>query len=420
MNKEPKIFSSSFIQDVFTLLLGNSGAQAIAFLSIPILTHLYTPTHFGILGTYTAIVLFFTIISCGGYEQAIMLGKNDEEALDLLRLSNLLTLGVVGLLSLILLCNLSWIHHYLEVAEITFFACLIPLSIWAEGWSLALKVWLNRLAKYKSIATARFLQASTTAIVSIILGWQGYLTEGLIMGLVAGQWIKMLWMLLAAKWWRHTVWSSFDALKKVAQSYKDFFRFGIIGTGLNTMSHQLPFLILPFYFDKSVLGFYNLAMKVLALPQALLGMSIGDVFFKRATQAYQESKMALSQLTWSTFKYLVGLSLAFGLVVFLLAPYVFVYVFGEAWDTAAKYAQILTPMAMVSFVVAPLSYLIDVRQKLKAQLWYNLLLFVSRFLVLYIGGMYLLAEPTMLAFVIISVLASIFYLVYLLRLGRGD
>jgi len=46
----------TFRRDVGTLLLGSLAAQALAILMLPVLSRLYSPTDFGLLGTYLAIV----------------------------------------------------------------------------------------------------------------------------------------------------------------------------------------------------------------------------------------------------------------------------------------------------------------------------------------------------------------------------
>jgi len=87
---------------IITLMSGTLIAQVIMFISIPILTRLYTPTEFGLYSTFTAVITIIGSISSLKYDQAIMLPKRDKDAEALLFLSTILTI-VMTIISILLL-----------------------------------------------------------------------------------------------------------------------------------------------------------------------------------------------------------------------------------------------------------------------------------------------------------------------------
>ena len=71
-------------------MTGTGLAQAIPIAISPILTRLYTPEEFGIFALYIAITAILTILVTGRYELAIMLPKEDEDAVNILSISEIL------------------------------------------------------------------------------------------------------------------------------------------------------------------------------------------------------------------------------------------------------------------------------------------------------------------------------------------
>ena len=52
----------------------------------------------------------------------------------------------------------------------------------------------------------------------------------------------------------------------------------------------------------------------------------------------------------------------------IFAPEIFAFVFGENWKVAGEFAQIMTPMFFLNFIVNPLSYTFFIAQKQKLNL----------------------------------------------------
>ena len=77
---------SEFNKNVLLLASGTAFAQALPIVISPILTRIYTPSDFGTLSLFIAIVSIFASIANGRYELAIMLPKKDENAVERKRL----------------------------------------------------------------------------------------------------------------------------------------------------------------------------------------------------------------------------------------------------------------------------------------------------------------------------------------------
>jgi len=93
---------SEFSRNVLTLMTGTTIAQAIPIAISPILTRIYTPEDFGVFALFIAIVGFFSVIASARYEQAILIPKKDEDAINIFALGFIIICSI----SLFLLIDL--------------------------------------------------------------------------------------------------------------------------------------------------------------------------------------------------------------------------------------------------------------------------------------------------------------------------
>src|SRR5699024_8319031 len=91
LEKLKNIFKNKFIRNVFLLASGTAAAQIITVLVSPIITRLYGPEAYGVLGTFTAMANIIIPIAALTYPIAIVLPKKDEEAIGMAQLSLIIT-----------------------------------------------------------------------------------------------------------------------------------------------------------------------------------------------------------------------------------------------------------------------------------------------------------------------------------------
>ena len=85
---------SEFSRNVLTLMTGTTIAQAIPIAISPILTRIYAPEDFGMFALYMSVASIISVIATGRYELAIMLPKKDEDAVNIVALSIIISFFV--------------------------------------------------------------------------------------------------------------------------------------------------------------------------------------------------------------------------------------------------------------------------------------------------------------------------------------
>lgn len=414
--------SSEFNKNVLTLMTGTTLAQAIPIAISPILTRIYTPEDFGMFALFMSIASIVAIIATGRYELAIMLPKKDEDSINIVVLSILIAFFVSFITFLIVLIFNAQLTDLLKNKEISNWLYFIPLSILLTGVYQSFNYWSNRKKKYKRLASNRIIKSSTIMVSNLGFGLGGFGASGLIVGQLAGQGVALT---ILAKMSLSDNKKIFEKISKskiinLAKRYINFPKFLIVAHGMNTISLQLPIILLSRFFDSAVVGFFMLSQRVIRLPMSVIAVAIKDVFRQKASYDYA-NKGVCEQIFIKTFKRLIIISFVPFLIFFFTAPSLFSFIFGHNWRIAGEYAQILTPMFFLGFVVSPLSSVDSITGNQKFDLKWQSSLFVLTLCSLIIGSLYNVKIALILysiAYSIMYIIGCIFY--YKFSKGKND
>src|SRR5690625_413075 len=154
-----KLTKSPFVKNVMVMATGAAGAQAVTMALSPIITRLYGPEAFGILGTFTALTRVIIPVAALTYPIAIVLPKNDKNAKGIIKLSMLVTLIISVLTTLFLLVFNTHIINWFQLEEIAPYLYLIPLVIVFAGLMQVTSQWLIRTKQFAINAKVNFLQS---------------------------------------------------------------------------------------------------------------------------------------------------------------------------------------------------------------------------------------------------------------------
>lgn len=378
--KQNKAPQPSYSRNVLTLMTGTGLAQALPIAISPILTRMYSPEEFGEFALYIAIVVIFSIIVTGRYEQAIILPKEDKDAANILGLSLLLSFSISGIFLGLNIAFGDAFITFIGAPQIKNWLYLIPLSTMLTGIYQSLNYWSNRKSNYSRLAISRVFQSTSSATGQLVGGAAKAGTLGLVAGQIFGQLISTLTLAFLILKSDHKELSCINrkGILKQAKRYKNFPKLLIVAHGFNVASAQSAVLLLNTLFSPVVAGLYMLTQRVLDAPISLVASAIGDVFRQEASYTYAQTGQCL-EIYKNTAKKLVMLSAIPFAVFYFLAPHAFSLIFGQDWRIAGEYAQILTPMFFLRFITSPLSSMFMIAEKQSLDLAWQILLFSLTF-----------------------------------------
>lgn len=402
--------SRSLLRNVATLSVGSAVGQVLPILVSPILSRQYGVEDFAALGVFIAIVSLASNIVGGRYELAILLPESDADGLNLLGL----TVTLAFVLSAFIACVLLVVHVAVPGFLDSWWLWGIPATLFSIGSYLALTYWLNRKEAYRTIALNRVIKGLLTAGVPLampfILGPQRdrdgrWLIAGFALGFAIGASFMAYSILRANSDLRTSV--NRQGMLAMAKTYQDFPRYSILAAVANSLSNQLPLLVMKALFGAGVAGSFAFCHRVLAAPLAVVGDSFADIFKQRAAQ--ERIADGHCERSWAVTARLLALGcLPLLITVLPFGPSIFAFIFGEEWRQAGTYAQWLTPYYALAFIASPLSRTLYVAEKQRWDLAWQIGLLILVAASLAVSA---LLKNSLLMIILFSAAYSMMYLV---------
>ncbi|MBL4711138.1 MAG: oligosaccharide flippase family protein [Gammaproteobacteria bacterium] len=389
-------------------MTGTTIAQAIPIAISPILTRIYTPEDFGIFALYMSIVSIVSVIATGRYEMAIMLPKKEEDAINIVVLSSIISIFISFISFIIIFLFNNEITNILATPEISIWLYFIPIAVLSTGIYQSLNYYINRKKEYKLLAINRVTQSGLTSLSTLALGFGGLGSAGLIFGGIVGK--VGATSILA----RLVLKNDSKILHKVkvikmyilAKRYIKFPKYDILASASNISAQQVTHILFNILFSSTTAGYYYLTQRIIGLPITFIASAISDVFREQASTDYNKYKNAKNIYTRTFFK-LMLLSFFPSIFIYIFAIDIFTIIFGKEWSIAGEYAQILTPMLFLRFISSPLSFMLYIGEKQQLNLFGNLLFLFLTLLCFY------LADTAIDTVYLLSCSYSFIYILYI-------
>lgn len=339
----------SYGRDALMLVPGTALAQLLTLAATPVLSRLYPPEAFGVLAVFGAVCGIVAVFVTLRYETTILLPEEDAEAIALVHASLAATLSFGGLLFLCALVLPDALARAL---------CLAPLAGWlpaavVAGVATALTAiataWLNRKRAYRKLVVLRLALSLGVAGLAMVLAVFAVAAGMLYASLLAICVVAVASMLLLPRApWRR------EPMLAAARGRASVPGYLLPTAMLDTVTLQLPVLLLAAWFGTRVAGQFSMAWKILALPMGLIGAATAQVFMQRFARTWPDAAAA-RQLLFRTWGALALFGIVPALVMAFSGESAFVWMFGESWRPAGQMAEILTPMLLVMLVSSPTS-----------------------------------------------------------------
>jgi O-antigen/teichoic acid export membrane protein len=331
----------------------------------PILTRVYAPADFGVYGAALSLITFLTVASSLRYERAIPLPDDESVAASLVAACLLLVVVTTILGGVVLIAIGPEIAAFLRAPSLVPILWVVVLAQVGAGAYQVMNAWAVRARSYSEIARTRVSQSIVTLAVQLGLGGFGLVSGGLVIGDAVGRSVGT--GPLAVRLWR----SNSRAVRSVTLAgIKDalvrFRRFGLLvapASLLNSVSLQIPSIMLLALYGPTVGGWYLLVQRMGAIPASLVSVSVGQVFLGEAARVAREEPSRLPTLFRKTWRSLVAIGAGPMVALAVLGPIVTPIVFGETWRDAGPYLTILAPMLFLQFAIEPVTAILVVLER---------------------------------------------------------
>jgi O-antigen/teichoic acid export membrane protein len=371
-----RLWRSRFARNVAIVASGTAGAQAITMAFAPLITRLYGPEAFGLMGTFMAMAAIVIPLAALTYPTAIVLPKSDGDALGLARLSVILSIVMAILVAGLLMFGGDWLAATLGAESVARYLLLIPVFMLFAAWLQIVHQWLIRKKEFGVVARSAVAHSLIVNSAKSGIGWFHPVGAVLIVLATLGQALHAGMLLIGARRRYREATDETDekahvSLRQLAYRHRDFPIYRAPQRFIEAASKSMPVLILAAFFGPAAAGFYTLAKMVMGLPAILMGKAVNDVFYPRITEAAHNGENLPRYILQTT-----GVMLAIGIVPFglviLFGPWFFSFVFGQEWSTAGEYARWLSLWLLIMFIARPSVSAIPVLSLQRGFLFYEI------------------------------------------------
>ena len=401
-----------FVRNVLTVASGTAASQAIVMAFAPFITRLYGPDAYGLQGLFVSVVGLLSTVAAFSYPTAIVLPKNDADALGIARLSIYMGLSMSSLTAIAMFFFGDDLLRLLNSEAISNFVFLIPVAMMVSVLGAVLSQWLIRKKAFS--LTARYAVGTSLLLNSVKTGMGIIHPSALV--LIVTNLVGLLFgtVLTYIGWRRFSIDNSSKedstapaTLTELANRHSDFPLLRTPQNLINAFSQSLPILLLAAYFGPGSSGQYSIALTVLSVPAALIGGSVMSVFYPRINEALRTGEDAKALIFRATTAMAATGALPF-LIVMIGGPFLFQTVFGEEWRTAGIYSQWLAIWIFLQYINKPAVSAIPALRLQGGLLVYELFSTGTKIAALWIG--FVFYKDAVIAVALFSIVGSLAYI----------
>lgn len=359
----------TFVRYAGILAGGTIIAQAFTMAVLPILTRLYTPEDFNLLAAFAGVVSILSVVANLRYNMAIPLPERDEDGFALTTISLIASLLISLGIAVAVWIFPSAIVGMLRQPDLRSFLWVVPIAVFAASSYNALQYWASRKKRFGLVARTRIVRSLGGAGTQIGFGVASPSPFGLVAGQIVSEGLGIVGLVRTLiKEDRKVMRAlSIRLMQGLAHDYRRFPIYSGPEALFNTAAAQLPIILIAAVAIGPEAGFLLIAMRVMGIPTRLIGTSVAQVFVVQAPARMRDGD--LHQFTQTTLRSLLKIGTPPLLLIGIVAPWMFPWIFGAEWTRAGWLVAWLTPMFILQFVASPISVVLHVIGKLQLAMW---------------------------------------------------
>ncbi len=349
-------------RNMAVLACGTVAAKLVGFLSIAVLTRLYSPEQFGLFSLFLSAIALASPFTTLRYAAALPLPRRDTAATQLLAACLLILLASCLALSALLAGFAQPVFQRLKAPELAALWPLLVLAIATAGAHEVFSTWAVREKRFTTLAQAELSQSLLGSGLKIGLAWVGSQRFGLMLGHVLAQLCACLCLVAAFSPTRRRLRSRLR-LRRIGMAMRRHASFPLLrmpSQVLLVFSMQAPVLFISALHGTGTAGQLGLALSTLAVPIALIGQPMAQAYLAEIARIGARDAARIRAISHQLVARLLVMGALPTLVLVFGAPALFAGVFGQRWQEAGQFAAALAVYLLAWFVANPLTHALSV------------------------------------------------------------
>jgi len=366
------------------LLMANVLAQAIGLVVYPILTRMYSPADFGLFNLFVSIGSILILISLAEYEYAIVLPASHKRAVGVFHVGIITSL--VSFVVLFFATSFSTpIAKMFNEPSLANLLWLMPFYVLVSSIWMLLNYWYTRVKRFGAISGYQMSQSIVSAGAKVGLGC-AKAPFGLVYPTVIAPIVSLIISVLSVPKYIFAPLFKFDRteIASAACEFSNFPRYSLPKSLINSISANLPVLLLVPFFGAYQVGFFGMALTLAFKPISTVSASLYQVFFQRTSEQVNCGERIMPffrKFVFCSLSLLVPLFVVLAIVL----PSFTGWLLGEEWSVTGLYIRLLLPWLALNFITESVSYIVDVFQCQRANLIFEIMYLLIRLSALLLG-----------------------------------
>ncbi len=353
---------------IFTSLLGKYSLYIFQIISLGILSRLFSPEMFGVIAALQIFIIFFQLVVNSSLSPAIIYKSDISTSERNGIFSATLLIGIVAS-AVFILCT-PLISSWLDLGDVGLISIILGCNVFFSALSMLPMALIQKDAKFLLLSTAEVLAELISLIISILLYSLGFGLEALASKLICVPIFRFVFYYVSSS---KTSIGRPKFGKKPGSIFSlfDFAKFQIAFNIVNFFSRNLDTLLITKYFGLQVVGFYDKSYQVMRYPLQLFTFAINPALQPILTK-YKDQPRYVSSAYYSVILKLSVIGIFVSFLLFYGASEVIFIMFGSQWTQASTYLAIFSVSVPLQMVLSSTGGIFQSFGKAKSQFYCGL------------------------------------------------
>lgn len=360
-------------------VLSGLGARIIGPLCTIVSVRFLSPADVGLFGVGIGFLAFFLLVSDLGLGHAIIA---DEKDLDHLSIQFTVQFIWSVILYALLFSLAPFLAYFMEMPELTNLQRIIGLTLILNAWIEPLSTYHMKRQNYQLLLLRQLIPSLVGGIATCWLAYAGQGTTALIGGMLGGQIILLLFLILKSDHTPSIILSAYEPLR--------LFKIGkhiLFQKCCGFFVNQADLVVIGKFLGSNAAGFYRLSQQVIYFFPNFIIPPIEQVLFSELAA----TKGDIVKLTQSYYAFLFRTFLFCAIVsvgLFIFMPLVLPLLWGSQWGGAISSMRILSLSIATGFAVLMNSDIAKIYNFSHVYSWYAIFRALSSITCIILGSLF--------------------------------
>ena len=349
----------NFINNFRYVLTGNTIAQAILLLSMPLLTRLFTPENFATAAIFSSLLQLTSAFCIWRFDWLVPNSTSNSDAIARIACGITVLITTVLILTTTAPFVYSLLNSWKQIEYLDFLLQLLPVALMGFGIHTLLQSWFVRGSNLEPVSKTKVLQVIGYIFTALVLYLFGANNTALVFAVTVSAWCGAGMLVRNSNITKHDLATL--TTRSIVNTFVRDFKLASVSTTVSLFTNvgsTFPIFAFSLIYSTKDTGMYALVMRLTTTPISVITGAITQSFWSRASELARELQFEQLRKTYFTmtailFSGSVLISLGYAGVSFFLPQ-----ILGDRWEGSGSVLRSLIPWMIGLITFTPSNHLV--------------------------------------------------------------